>query len=42
MAKSFTLQKCLCEKEPDTKNDIILDKNESHSENDWPNHLFQE
>ena len=30
----------LCEKEPESENDIILDKNESHSLNDWPNHIF--
>ena len=30
----------LCEKEPESENDIILDKNESPSLNDWPNHIF--
>ena len=32
----------LCEKEPDSANEVILGKNKSNSENDLPNHLFIE
>ena len=50
MAKSFDKRMSihyendisLCEKEPDSENEVILGKNKSNSENDLPNHLFIE